>query len=60
LRVIGLAAPAVLILGAIIDQEEEPGGRQALNQAVQEGLRLGIDPVQVLEDDEQRLHLALP
>ena len=31
LRVVGLATPAVLILRAIIDQEQEPGGRQALD-----------------------------
>ena len=50
LRVVGLAAPAMLVLGAIVDQQEDPSGRQALDQAVQQRLRLGIDPVQVLED----------
>ena len=58
LRVVGLAAPAVLVLGAVVDQEQQPGGRQTLDQAVEQRLRLGIDPVQVFEDQEQRLHLA--
>ena len=58
LRVVGLAAPAVLVLRAVVDQEQEPRRRQTLDQAVQEGLGLGIDPVQVLEDQQQRLHLA--
>ena len=58
LRVVGLAAPAVLVLGPIIDQQQQPGRGQALDQAVEQGLRLGIDPVQVLKDQQQRLHLA--
>ena len=59
LRVVGLAAPAVLVLRAVVDQQQEPGRRQALDQAVEQGLRLGIDPVQILKDQQQRLHLAL-
>jgi hypothetical protein len=35
------------------------GGGQALHQAVQEGLRLRVDPVEILEHEQQRLHLAL-
>ena len=58
LRVVGLAPPAVLVLGAVIDQEQEPRRRQALDQAIQQGLCFGIDPVQVLKDQQQRLHLA--
>ena len=54
LGVVGLAAPAVLVLGAIVDQQEDAGRRQALDQAVQQGLGLGIDPVQVLKDQQQR------
>ena len=60
LRVVGLAAPAVLVLGAVIDQEQEPRRRQALDQAIEQRLRLGIDPVQILKDQQQRLHLAFP
>ena len=60
LRVVGLAPPAVLVLGAVIDQEQEPRRRQALDQAIQQGLGFGIDPVQILKDQQQRLHLAFP
>ena len=60
LGVVGLAAPAVLILGAVVDQQQQAGGGQALHQAVEERLGLGVDPVQVLEDQQQGLHLALP
>jgi hypothetical protein len=48
----------MLILRPIVDEQQEPGRRQALDQAVEEGLGLGIDPVQVLKDQQQRLHLA--
>ena len=60
LAVVGLAHPAMPVLGPVGDQQEEPSRGQALDQAVEEGLRLGIDPVQVLEDDEDGLILALP
>ena len=58
LRVVGLAAPAVLVLRAIVDQQQQAGRGQALDQAVEQGLRLGVDPVQVFKDQQQRLHLA--
>ena len=60
MRVVRLAAPAVLILRPIVDQQQEVGRRQALDQAVEQGLRLGVDPVQVLEHQQQGLHLAFP
>ena len=59
LRVVGLAAPAVLVLRPVVDEQQEAGRGQALDQAVEQRLRLAVDPVQVLEDDEERLHLAL-
>ena len=58
LAVVGLAAPAMLVLRPVVDQQQELGRRHALDQAVEEGLGLGIDPVQVLKDQQQRLHLA--
>ena len=58
LGVEGFTAPAVLILGAVVDQEEDPSGRQALHQAVEHGLGLAVDPVQVFKDQQQGLHLA--
>jgi hypothetical protein len=50
----------VLVLRAIVDQEGQAGGRQALDEAVEAGLRLAIEPVQVFDDDEQWLPLAGP
>ena len=58
LAVVGLAAPAMLVLGPVVDEQEEPRRRQALDETVQQGLRLGIDPVQVLDDQTQGLRDA--
>src|SRR5262249_34082217 len=55
-----LVAPAMLILGAIVDQEAEPGRREALDEAIQKRLGLGIEPLEVLEHDEQGLGLSFP
>ena len=52
LHIVGLAAPAMLAR-PIIDQKQQPGCRQALDQVVEQGLGLGIDPVQVFEDQHQ-------
>ena len=60
LAVVGLPAPAVPVLGTVVDEEQEPGRRQALDQPVEHRLRLGVDPVEVLEHDQERLDLALP
>ena len=60
LPIVGLAAPAVLVLGTVVDQQQEPGSGQTLDQAVEQRLGLGVDPVQVLEQHQKRLHLALP
>ena len=59
LRVGRLAAPAVLILGAVVDQEAESGRRETLDEAVEERLRLGIDPVEVLHHEQYGLDLRL-
>jgi hypothetical protein len=45
---------------AVVDEEQEPGRRQALDQTVERGLRLGVDPVEVLEYDQEGLDLTLP
>ncbi len=50
LAVVRLAAPAVAILRAVVHEEQEAGGGQALDQAIEDGLGLGVDPVQILED----------
>jgi hypothetical protein len=49
----------VRVLGPVVDHEEHARGGQALHEAVEEGLRLAVHPVEILEDDEERLHLAL-
>src|SRR5262249_15285537 len=54
----GLAAPAVLVFRAVVDQQQQSGRGQALQQRLEERLRLRIDPVQVFEDQQQRLYLA--
>ena len=48
----------MLVLRAVVDQQQEPGRRQALDQAVEQRLRLGINPMQILKDQHQRLDLA--
>ena len=55
MRIVGLATPGVLVLGPVVDEKQEPGCRQAVNKAVEQGLGLGIDPVQILKDQQQRL-----
>ena len=59
LGVEGPAPPAVLVFGAVVDEEEDPRCRKALDETVQQGLGLGIDPVQILEHEEQGLPLRL-
>ena len=48
------------VLGAVVDEQKHAGGREALDQAVQEGLGLGIEPVEILEHQQQGLRLAFP
>ena len=50
----------MLVLGAVVDEQEEPGGGQALDEAIQEDLGLDVDPVQVVEEQHERLDVALP
>jgi hypothetical protein len=48
LKVVGPAPPRVLVLRAVVDEEQDAGRRQALNQAVEQRLGLAIDPVEIL------------
>jgi hypothetical protein len=52
LEVVGLPAPGVLVFGTVVDEEQDARRREALDQPVEQGLGLGIDPVEVLEDHE--------
>jgi hypothetical protein len=45
----------VRILWAAVDEEEHAGGRKALHQAVEQCLRLRVDPVEILEDQQRGL-----
>jgi hypothetical protein len=60
LAVVGLAPPAVLVLRPVVHQQEQPSRGETLDQAVEQGLRFPVYPVQVLEDEEEGLALALP
>ncbi len=46
-------------LWTVVEEELEPRCRKALDETLEEGLRLGVDPVEVLEDEEERLELGL-
>ncbi len=50
LRAVVMARPGVPVLGPIVHEEEQARPRQALDQHVEERPRLGVDPVQVFED----------
>src|SRR5499427_7448693 len=60
LEVVSLAAPAVLVLGPVVGEEEDAGRRQAVHETIEQRLGLRVDPMQVLEDQEERLNLAFP
>ena len=57
--VVALAAPAVLVLRPEVGQQDDPRARHALDEAVEQRLRLAVHPLEILEDQEQRLALAL-
>ena len=59
LAVIGLAGPGVAILGPEVDRQQHRRTGHAVSDEVEEGLRLRVDPVQILEHQHHRLHLAL-
>src|SRR5207249_11854389 len=59
LAVVGLATPAVAELGAIVDEEQHWCRGHALQQVVEYGLRLRIDPVEILQHEDAGLDLAL-
>jgi hypothetical protein len=55
-----LAAPGVLVLGTVIHEQQHARPPEALDQAVEQRLRLTVDPVEILEDQEERLFLCFP
>ena len=50
----------MLVLRPVVDQQQEAGGGQALDQAIEQGLGFRINPVEILKDQQQGLELALP
>jgi hypothetical protein len=48
------------VLRAVVHQQQHRRRRQAFHQQVEQRLRFRIDPVQVLEHEQERLDLALP
>ena len=59
-RVRGFAPPAVGVLGPVEEDEEDGGVREPADQVVQELLRGLVDPVEVLDDEDEGVLLALP
>ena len=49
----------MVVFGPIADDQEDGGGLEALDQGVEKCLRLPVDPLEVLKDDQERLDLAL-
>ena len=58
LPVVALVAPGLLILGPVVHREQDGRGRQALDEGIQQPLGLGVDPVEILENQDQRLRAA--
>ena len=52
-------APVVAILGPVIDQQQDAGIDNRIGQQVEHALRLGVDPMQILENHDERLLQAL-
>ena len=59
LRVVAFVAPPVPVLGTVTGQNQQPMLGDALHQGVQDLLRLRVDPVQILDDDDDGLQAAL-
>ena len=49
LRVVRLVRPAMGVFGAIVDEQEDPRAPQTVHEPIEECLRLGVDPVEILE-----------
>ena len=49
-----------MVVGPVVDEEQDRGGGQAGDQTIEKALSLGIDPVKVLHRDDKRLHPTLP
>src|SRR6202171_5552286 len=59
LGVMTLAAPTVTVLRPVVDQQQYSSIRNRIGEQVEQRLGPGVDPVQILEDDDQWLVEAL-
>ena len=59
LGVVGLVAPGVLVLRAVVEEDEDRRRGQARDEAVDDGLALRVHPVEILEGEDDRPRLAL-
>jgi hypothetical protein len=55
-----LAAPGMLVFGAVIHEQQQVRRPEAIDQAVQQRLRLAVDPVEVLEYHKERMLARFP
>jgi hypothetical protein len=53
------AAPLVAVVRPVIHQQQNARVCDRVEQMIEQGLSFAIDPVQILEDDNQRLIEAL-
>ena len=51
LRVIGFIAPAMTVLGPVIDQQKNTCQRETFYEAIEKCLRFAVDPMQVLKNE---------
>ncbi len=50
----------MLVLGTVVHEQQQARRSQALDQAVEQRLRLAVDPVKVLEDQEEGVLSRFP
>src|SRR6516164_6449262 len=55
----GAMAPFMPILGPVVNQQQDAGVGNRIGQQVEHGLRLRVDPMEILENDDERLLEAL-
>src|SRR6186713_389487 len=59
LAIARLAGPGVSVLRAVVHEQHQTRGTQTVDQAVEQGLSLVVDPVEVFDDEEERLRSGL-
>src|SRR5207245_5342208 len=58
LSVIAFASPPVLVLGTVVDEQQDSCGGDAVYQIVEERLCLRVDPLVILEDYDWWWHMV--